>query len=403
MKREIVYICGGRSFFSSAPGRKIGEVVKCWRTAGHEVMHVCGGDILPETNGGVAPPVTYGSQETFMRWYKKIPGTDPVVHSLSEWRDIQHDKRMLVHLQKNYYSKNVQVVWERSSRLHSAGLHFARQLKVPYVLEWKDHLVDYDQSLFRKRALKLEAHKDHEANFIVVESSVLKDALAQEGVDSGKILVAHNAVDISEFSRSETARARVRSELGIDDNVILVGYLGSYAFYHDAPRLVRATALIAKQQLDRKVKVLMVGAGKEYPESRALAEELGVLDKSLLMLQGVPKDQVPGILSALDIAVLPGSTDIICPIKVQEYMASQLPTVAPDYSCNREVLRNGVTGELFTPKDSEAMAGKIMLLANDEQLRIRIGLQARKVVKTRFSWQATWGKVLDEILKEATF
>lgn len=398
--REMLYICGGRSFFSSTPGRKIGEVVKCWRTAGHGVSHVCGGDILAEYSRGVAPPVSYGSQKTYTRWYKKLPGTDPLVHTLSEWRDIQHDKRILGYLYKNYTSKKVRLVWERSSRLHSAGLNLARQIKVPYVLEWKDHLIDYDLSLFRGRALKLETLKNHEADYIVVESGFLKDALAREGVDPGKILVSHNAVDVTEFSKTETERARVRAELGIGDDVVLAGYLGSYAFYHDAPRLVWATALIAAQRRDRQVKVLMVGAGKEYPESRALAEELGVLDETLLMLPGVPKDRVPSILSALDIAVLPGSTDIICPIKVQEYMASLLPTVAPDYACNREVLRDGVTGELFAPKDAEALANKILLLARDDALRLRMGHQAREDAAKCFNWQATWGAALARILEE---
>jgi glycosyltransferase involved in cell wall biosynthesis len=193
---------------------------------------------------------------------------------------------------------------------------------------------------------------------------------------------------------------QVRGELGIDDDVVLAGYLGSYAFYHDATCLVRAAALIDEQRSDRRVKVLMVGAGKEYPESRALAEELGVLDETLLMLPGVPKDRVPGILSAIDIAVLPGSTDIICPIKVQEYMASLLPTVAPDYVCNREVLHDGVTGELFAPKDAEALASKILRLANDEAQRLRMGQQARVDAAKCFSWQATWGAVLDRILIE---
>ncbi|PIE73874.1 MAG: hypothetical protein CSA20_00720 [Deltaproteobacteria bacterium] len=399
---DILYICGGRSFYSSSPGRKIGEVVKCWRTAGHDVKHVCGGDILSKPERGRTPSVAYGSQKTYTRWYKNLPGTDPVVHTLSEWLDIHHDKQMLTHLYKQYSSQKFRLVWERSSRLHASGLYFARQINVPYVLEWKDHLIDYDLSLFRSRALRLEAEKNFKADFIVVESGVLKDRLTEEGVDPTKILVAHNAVDVTEFSKNEIERKRIRAKLRIDEDVVLAGYLGSYAFYHDAPCLVQAASLINEHKGTPKIKVLMAGAGKEYPESRELAEKLGVLDNTLLMIPGVPKDQVPGILSALDIAVLPGSTDIICPIKVQEYMANLLPTIAPDYACNLEVLQDGVTGELFTPNNPEALANKILLLAKDERLRLRLGQKAREEVARRFSWQATWGAALTFILKEIT-
>ena len=396
---KIIYICGGRSFFSAAPGRKIGEVVDCWRNAGHFVQHVCGGDILAESSVDGSPTDAYGSQQTYTRWYKRLAGTASLVHTVSEWADIQHDKQLLTHLHRNYAKDNIRLVWERSSRLHSSGLRFARHIRVPYVLEWKDHLINYERSLFRGRALELEALKNREATYVVVESGVLRDALIKEGVDPAKLLVAHNAVDVSEFAKRDTDRALVRSRLGVDSDVVLAGYLGSYAFYHDASRLVLAAAIISEQQQDHNVKVLMMGAGKEYPESRALAEELGVLNRTVLMLPGVPKEQVPGILSALDIAVLPGSTDILCPIKVQAYLANLLPTVAPDYACNREVLSNGVTGELFAPKDAHALANKILLLAKDDALRVRMGKKARDDVAKRFSWQATWGATLDRILK----
>jgi len=336
MKPNILYICGGRSFYSASPGRKISEVVKCWRSAGYAVLHVCGGDIQVEkgvcSNSGV-PSLSYGSQKTYTRWYKRFPTTHSLVHTLSEWRDIKHDRKILAYLQNSYASLPIGLVWERSSRLHVAGMEFSRQLGIPYVLEWKDHLVDYELSLFRKRALKLEELKNREADFIVVESGVLKEVLVREGVQPEKILVAHNAVDVAEFSKSEAERNRVRKMLGIGKDVVLVGYLGSYAFYH--------------------------------------------------------------------IAVLPGSTDIICPIKVQEYMASLLPTVAPNYACNREVLEDGVTGVLFSPKNAEDLAEKILLLAKNESLRKQMGYQARKDAAERFSWRATWGAALDRIL-EAT-
>jgi glycosyltransferase involved in cell wall biosynthesis len=164
-------------------------------------------------------------------------------------------------------------------------------------------------------------------------------------------------------------------------------------------RLVLAAVIIRKRDAARKIKVLMVGAGKEYLESRKIAESLGLLDGILTMKPGVPKDEVPGILAALDIAVLPGSTDIICPIKIQEYMACELPSVAPDYACNREVLRDGVTGALFTPKDEADLAAKIIHLADNRELREEMGRRAREEVIRRFSWEATWGAALECVLE----
>jgi glycosyltransferase involved in cell wall biosynthesis len=206
-------------------------------------------------------------------------------------------------------------------------------------------------------------------------------------------------VQADQFARDELKCISVRKDLGVDNETILVGYLGSYAFYHDTARLVLAAEIIRESDVAEKVKILMVGAGKEYADSRKLADGLGLLDDMLIMKPGVAKDEVPGILAALDIAILPGSTDIICPIKIQEYMACELPSIVPDYTCNREVLDNGRTGVLFSPRDEQDLAAKICALAVDSQARLHIGQEARKEVQRRFTWENTWGAALEKILR----
>lgn len=391
---RVLYLCSGRSFFSKHLNRKLREVVSCWRRAGHDVRQICGGDLL--SNGERAS--RYGSPEVHNQWLRRARGLKALRNTLSEWRDIQHDRQVLSALDSVCASWHPDVIWERSSRLHYAGLKLSRQLGVPYVLEWKDHLIDYRYSLFRRKALRAEAMKHRHADHVVVESAVLREYLARSGVDGDRIIVAHNAVRPDEFARDLELRARVRQDLGVSSDTVLVGYLGSYAFYHDTARLVLAASIIRERRPPRKIKILMVGAGKEYSDTRALANSLGVLDDSLVMKPGVPQGEVPGVLSALDVAVLPGSTDIICPIKVQEYMASALPSVVPDYACNREVVEDGVTGALFRPKDESSLAEAILGLAASDELRTEMGRRARFEVSRRFTWEATWGRALDSVL-----
>jgi glycosyltransferase involved in cell wall biosynthesis len=116
------------------------------------------------------------------------------------------------------------------------------------------------------------------------------------------------------------------------------------------------------------------------------------------MKPSVPKEDVPGILAALDIAILPGSTDIICPIKVQEYMAAALPTILPDYPANREVIRHGETGWLFDPLDEKKLAQCLLEAARAPTSCRRLGERAREEVMNRFTWDKTWGRTLNEIL-----
>jgi len=239
----------------------------------------------------------------------------------------------------------------------------------------------------------VERRKLTEADFVVTESCVLRDALAGKREDPTSTIVSHNAADPLEFYFDEGARRQERERLDVGDQ-ILVGYIGSYAWYHAAEILVQAAALL-RERLE--IKFVMLGSGEGENATRRLAKELGVLGNTVLMKHSVPRKDVARFLSAIDIAVLPGSTDIICPIKVHEYMACERAVVVPDYACNREVVRDGETGLFFTPRGAESLASRICILARDQSLRCDLGERARLEVLRRFTWEHTWGSALKEI------
>ena len=390
----ILYVCGGRNFTAARLGNKIANVVRCWRALGLDVSHICGGDL--EAGGSHA--AAYGAQSHYAPWYRSHPALAPMRHSLSEWRDMQHDRLVESHLRSLGESHRPALICERSARLHKAGLSVARALDVPYVLEWKDNLVNYGPSLFRAHALRVEAEKERQADWIIVESQVLKDQLAGGGLDRGRILVAHNAVDSAAFAHRPAERIGFRRSLGIEDDQVLIGYLGSYAWYHDTPRLVEAAATLKSRFADG-VRIVLVGAGRDRPACEALVKRQG-LAECVIFHEPVSPDEVPNVLSGLDIAVLPGSTDIICPIKIQEYMAAGLPSVAPDYDCNREVLEDGRFGLLFHPGDAADLAEKLAQLVDDTGLRRRMGDAGRHAAVERFSWSATWGAAMQTVLED---
>lgn len=392
--KKVLYIVSGRPVERKDPGRKISSIMACWCRLGYNIRAIFGRDIADDTG-----PLKSKNSHRLSRaeWYKRYRLLAPFVHSVSERRDFVHNLKMIEHVNSVVDSFGPDIIWQRSFLMHSAGLEAAKRAGVPYVHEWKDHLIPYSISWYHRRAVALERRKNQEADFVVVESDRLRKDLAQEGVEEGKILVAHNAADLDQFKPDPIGRQEYRGRLGIKEDEVLIGYLGSYAFYHDTIRLVLA-ADILRAQKDIKAKVLMVGMGTGYEKTHLLASKLRLLDLTVIMRPPVPTEMVPKVLSALDIAVLPGSTDIICPIKVQEYMASGLVSVVPDYPANRDVITDGQTGGLFEPENEKSLAEKLALLAHDGKTRTAIGKKARQEVAERFTWEKTWGKVLQEIM-----
>jgi glycosyltransferase involved in cell wall biosynthesis len=368
-------------------------IISCWRQSGHKVDVLCGGDLSQAAGSSYAGT---GNAQSRQRWYRKLKILETVKNSVSEKRDIDNDKLMQARLELMASQNKPDIIWERNSRLHCAGLKVARRIGAPYVLEWLDHLIPYSISLYHHKAVRMEKYKNQQADYIIVVSQKLREDLAKEGIDKQKILIAHNAVNPQTFQIDIAGGREYRKTLGINDDEILVGYLGSYSYYHDMTRLVLAADILSGQS-QAKIRVLMVGKGRDYEKLHRLASDLKLLDSMLIMKPWVPKEDVPRILSALDIAVLAGSTDIICPIKVQEYMAMERTVVLPDYPCNREVVTDGKTGILFEPKNEKALAEKLLLLAKDSQLRGRLGKAARQEIIERFTWEKTWGRALQKI------
>ena len=394
--KKILYIAGGRGICMSNTFRKIPAILKCWESLGFQVKGAYGGEVQPASqlpgSGLTGAPTKYKRQ-----WFKDSFLLSPFVQTVSEKRDMEHNEKFFQYLENICQTFTPDVIWERSYRLHDAGLRLSKQRNIPYILEWKDHLIDYPLSRYRHRALAMEKQKNRHADYIVIESEKLKNDLAATGVDKEKILVAFNAVNPNEFNIDEKAREEYRREIAVSDDEVLVGYLGSYAFYHDSQRLVLAAQRL-KQQGHNNIRILMVGVGKDYNKCHALAQKLGLLDSTIIMKPKVPKEEVPQILASLDIAVLPGSTDIICPIKVQEYMAMELPAVVSDYPANREVIKDGENGVLFKPKNQKLLAEKLLYLAQDAEVRRNIGKKARQEIIEKYTWDKTWGKVLQDIV-----
>ncbi len=126
----------------------------------------------------------------------------------------------------------------------------------------------------------------------------------------------------------DVARRRVRAELGLAEDALVFGIVGSLAYsprvgYCYGLELVRALALA----LDRKeLAVVIVGDGDGRP--RLEAETTSAMRSRLHLTGRVARERVPDYLAAMDVATLPQSVDDVGSFryttKLSEYLAASL-------------------------------------------------------------------------------
>lgn len=129
------------------------------------------------------------------------------------------------------------------------------------------------------------------------------------------------------------------------------------------------------------VEAVLVGDGPERAGLMALAESLGVSHR-LTFLGKRPHEEMPGLLSSGDLAVVPSLMEATS-VAALEAMACELPVAASNVGGLPEIVGEDV-GALFQPGNPEALAGAVVDLFRNPGLREK-GIRAREKVVNSWS------------------
>jgi glycosyltransferase involved in cell wall biosynthesis len=180
-------------------------------------------------------------------------------------------------------------------------------------------------------------------------------------------------------------RAQARAALGLSDVLPVVAILGRISDWKGQDVLVRALAEPALR--DRGTVALI--AGEPWPGAedrlaavRALATELGVEDRVRLL--GF-RDDVGTIYGAADVIAVPSTEPDPLPGAAIEAAAAGCAVVASRHGGLPEIICDGETGRLVTPRDPSSLARAVAELLDDPAQRERLGAAAARDVRERYS------------------
>jgi glycosyltransferase involved in cell wall biosynthesis len=166
-------------------------------------------------------------------------------------------------------------------------------------------------------------------------------------------------------------RDRMRRDLRLPDDAVVALSVANLRREKDYPNLLRAARLALAQE--PRLHVLAVGQGQLEAEVRALHRELRLGDRCRLL--GYRTD-VKDLMAAADLFVLASAFEGL-PVSIMEAMASGLPVVATAVGGVPEAVVDGETGLLVPPRDASALAGALLRLARDPDLRAAMATKAR--------------------------
>ena len=205
------------------------------------------------------------------------------------------------------------------------------------------------------------------------------------GIKPEKISVLPNGVDVDMFGKKFDTK-QVRSEYHLS-NFQIVGFVGGFQPWHGLENLIESFYQVIHEV--PKVKLILIGDGPVRDQINHKIRDLG-LESSVMITGYIPQNQVPQLLSVVDIAVLPypelPKELWFSPLKLYEYMAAGKAIVASDSGQIGEVLSDGITGKLVKPGDISGMSEAIIELLKNKKERELLGSNAQQQALEQHSW-----------------
>ena len=201
------------------------------------------------------------------------------------------------------------------------------------------------------------------ASRVVANSRATADAFVAAGGKASLVTVVHNGIDAAPFDAlAPDTRSAVRSELGIPDDVFLVGCFSRLHPWKGQTVLLDAVARMPD------VHALVVGGALFSGEAPYEAElrgraQLPALAGRVHMLGA--RDDVPRLLAACDVVVHASVLAEPFGRVLVEAMLAGRPVVATRAGGVPEVVCDGETGVLVPPGDARALREALDALRRD--------------------------------------
>jgi glycosyltransferase involved in cell wall biosynthesis len=285
------------------------------------------------------------------------------------------------------------LVYERYALYHAGGVLAARHAGIPVILEvntpYAYAWARYYHLRFVRVAEAFERFILRKAGAVVTVTEAQRRFLAERRLGGADVTVTHNAVDPYVFD--PTAYPQARAAAGLAEDALVIGFVGTMNRWQSMPVLL--PVMRAVLQARPEAAFLLVGDGEHRADLEAACRAEGLLGR-VRFTGRKAHAEVPPLVAAMDIAVLPDSNAYGSPMKLFEYLAMAKAVVAPRVGPVEEIVRDGENGLLIDPANAEQLAERVLRLAADPGLRFRLGQQGRAYVLANHTWRRNAEAVL---------
>lgn len=288
------------------------------------------------------------------------------------------------------------IVHTHAAKSGALGRLAAHHCNVPVIVHtFHGHVFhSYFNPLKTKIFIEIEKYLAGISTGIVAISNLQKQELA--GTFSicaaQKISVIPLGFELEKFQEEYSRkRSAFRMKYKIEDDEIAVGIIGRLVPVKNHPLFLKAMNHVFKKTT-KKVKAFIIGDGEERENILKMAQSLS-LQCSTGTSAPAPSVTCTSWITNIDEAM--AGLDIVAmtslnegtPVSLIEAQAANKPIVSTAVGGIEDIVLPGETALLSQNGNAEQFAGNLLLLIEDDTLRLKFGKQGYLFVKNRFGFQ----------------
>jgi 1,2-diacylglycerol 3-alpha-glucosyltransferase len=225
------------------------------------------------------------------------------------------------------------------------------------------------------------------ADMIIADTEELRSFILDKGVDPARVITIHSGVRPEMFAGADGSRVRDRFAAGHGPLII---YTGTFDDFQGLDYLMAAFKIVHERK--PAASLLLVGSTINAAHSakyKRMAADLGFASR--FAMTSCTLDELPDLLAAADVAVVPRPQSAGIPTKLLNYMAAGNAIVS--FKQSATILRHRETALLVEPATAENFAQGILSLLDGPALAQRLRANVKSFVAGRFDWPSIAAKL----------
>ena len=275
--------------------------------------------------------------------------------------------------------------------IHSQWIHSAGTVAMygAWLLGCSFSFTGHAADLFRNR--QALATKIRRAEFIICISEFHRDFYLENGARPEQLKIVYCGIDTSHFTPQRRKR-----KAGQPYHILSSGRLVEKKGFAD---LIRACAVLRDRGLAFRCTIAGSGEDEAMLNRQIEAADLG--DMVTLTGTALKQEDIPAFMATGDVYTLPcvwASDDDVdgLPQMLMEAMSCGLPAVSTRLVGIPDLVRDGETGLLVPPNDSDALADALQRLEADHELADRLSEAGYRHVVDSFDLDRCLDPLLDK-------